>query len=415
MSSAHLPLAARRGARLGGLARPTAPAFFRVADFLFLRNRNRRVRPLRPGDGRAKGVLVRASLVGPVCGSGISRPKGTIMQFRMFGVLVASGLLTGLTFSLEAAAQSSSAALSSSIPWQHVPNGKYVRADCVHKLPIGAHVDENGNMTLNGTILAHYNACPEPAKSAAQTESASSSSIMAPTTGGWVEDVSQTFSLPSGDYIDQVYGTWVVPALPPGGIGTNTYVFLWNGLQPTGIGAIMQSVLSVGKFCEYSPSNGNFDCTTSNSWQIESWLGTTGDQYYYSPPEIVGQGDTIFGETYATSQSGSTVQWEIFTEDLASTAYTFMTASSTAITWNFVNGGVLEASLNGNCEFLPGGGSVYFAGTYASHQYPNFTNYPVALKATLDAGNGNASSYQGAACSWGQSVAGNRGTLYWAN
>jgi len=47
--------------------------------------------------------------------------------------------------------------------WVHVPGGMLIRPECVHHIPNGATVStESGDVTLNGTVIAHWDDCAEP-------------------------------------------------------------------------------------------------------------------------------------------------------------------------------------------------------------------------------------------------------------
>src|SRR6202142_4258140 len=42
--------------------------------------------------------------------------------------------------------------------WVQVP-GALIRPDCVHEVPMGAKIGANGDISLAGSVVAHYEAC----------------------------------------------------------------------------------------------------------------------------------------------------------------------------------------------------------------------------------------------------------------
>jgi hypothetical protein len=89
-----------------------------------------------------------------------------------FRLTVAAALLGGLAVSglssYANAQQSQSEAVAEHPNWAQLP-GELIRPDCVHEIPKGARVeigkdgDLTGDVTLNGILIAHYDACPEKA------------------------------------------------------------------------------------------------------------------------------------------------------------------------------------------------------------------------------------------------------------
>ena len=57
--------------------------------------------------------------------------------------------------------------------------GQLIRPDCVHEIPNGARVEISkdgkvtGDVTMNGQVIAHYDACPEAPIPTRHTASAS--------------------------------------------------------------------------------------------------------------------------------------------------------------------------------------------------------------------------------------------------
>jgi hypothetical protein len=177
--------------------------------------------------------------------------------------------------------------------WVQVP-GALIRPDCVHEVPMGAKVGATGDITLAGSVVAHYDACPEQAIITRPQGGVTPKFVDTPGTGnGWVEAVQWEVPLKSGDNIDEITGKWIVPANPSANGGL---IYLFNGIEPTTENLILQPVLQWG-------ANGYFG---GNYWVIASWL--VGSNAYYSPDEKVSAGDTILGTTYITSVIGRHVE-----------------------------------------------------------------------------------------------------------
>src|SRR5450432_2168929 len=114
-------------------------------------------------------------------------------------------------------------ALSVSTPslasgWMRIPGGQ-ILSECVHPVPQGATIDAaNNNVVLGGSIIAHYDPCPINAvlgdRQPGQVGSGIGSASL-PTFNGYVEEWSQDFtSHLSGDNLDYVSSSWVVPPAP---------------------------------------------------------------------------------------------------------------------------------------------------------------------------------------------------------
>jgi hypothetical protein len=104
--------------------------------------------------------------------------------------------------------------------------------NCVYEAPNGAHLAENGDLMLNGSVIAHYSPCPETPIRTRPLHMVAPHFADEPGTGnGWVEAAQQEVSLNSGDSLDKITGTWVVPSNPSSsGVGL---IYLFNGLEPT--------------------------------------------------------------------------------------------------------------------------------------------------------------------------------------
>lgn len=267
-----------------------------------------------------------------------------------------------------ARAQSNDAAqsLSAHPGWVQAP-GMLIRPDCVHEIPKGAHVaikndTVTGDVTLGGVTVAHYNACPEAPVITRPIGGRTPNLGNPPGTGnGWVEAIQKAVPLGGGDNIDYIYGSWVVPS-NPSATGALNYIF--NGTEPTSQNWILQPVLQWG-------SNGSFG---GNYWVIASWLVGSNGYAYHSPAEGVNAGDTIYGYTWITGQSSGNTYWEVYAQDTTSGAYSWITATTWGLQWNWAYAGVLESYNVTSCSQFPGSGYSLFQNTYAYHGYPSY-NY----------------------------------------
>jgi len=105
-----------------------------------------------------------------------------------------------------AQAQPASVSLKDHPGWVQIP-GALIRPDCVHEIPNGAEVEENGDITSEGSIVAHYDACPEAPISTRPRHGAVPQYTDEPGTGnGWIEAVQEEVSLSGGDNIDKIEG-----------------------------------------------------------------------------------------------------------------------------------------------------------------------------------------------------------------
>jgi hypothetical protein len=257
-----------------------------------------------------------------------------------------------------ALAQSSSAAAAAHPGWVQIP-GALIRPDCVHEIPNGARVaisgdQVTGDVTLNGVSVGHFDPCPEAPVITRQRATHD------PTINGWIEAVQWEVPLKSGDNIDEIVGTWTVPSNPKANGGL---VYMFNGIEPTGENWILQPVLQYG-------SNGSFG---GNYWVIASWMVGPNGYAFHSPPETVSPGNTLDGYTWITGTSGSTLDWEVYAYDQTSGAYSWITATTSGLQWNWAFAGVLEAYYISSCSELPASDETVFQNTAVYHGYPSYT------------------------------------------
>jgi hypothetical protein len=325
------------------------------------------------------------------------------LQASLLGTVAVIGLCVATA--AQAQQQQTSSAMDAALAkkihptWVQIP-GQLIRPDCVHELPKGSRVEVvddkiTGDVTLAGRVIAHYEACSEPAISTRQRASSPGFGVTAPGTGnGWVEAVETDMPLSASDNIDWLSGTWIVPAAPT---ATGGLVYLFNGIEPTTQNWILQPVLQFG-------NNGYFG---GNYWVIASWMVGPNNYAFYSPAEKVNPGDTIYGTTYLTSQANGKLNWEVFAQDDTSGVYTWITANTTGLHWTWGYSAVLEAYNISSCSQLPSSDPNIFSNGTADHGYPSYIASPSSF------GGWVSSSWAGPQCGFTAFPYGTSSYLYY--
>ena len=278
--------------------------------------------------------------------------------------------------------------------WVQVP-GELIRPDCIHQIPAGASVDisddskSGEDVTMNGQVIAHYEACSEEPIVTRQR----GAFTPGPTGNGWVEDSNWHVSLKKGDNIEWIQGEWAVPSAPK---STGATIFLFNGVEPKSGKWIMQPVL------QYGPSAAG----GGNYWTMASWL--VGSSVYVSSLTTVHAGDVLVGTTDETSVASGKLTYLIDAYDSTSGADSNLTIHSKGIQWSWAFEGVLEAYNMTKCAEFPASGKTRFYDTTVAHGYPAFDYYG-SLNFT-----GEFDNYFGAggpSCGFSTSVSGGSVTL----
>jgi len=304
-----------------------------------------------------------------------------------------------LTLGLVSTASASTPTTTAAFTWVNVPGG-LARSDCVHSIPKGANVAANttiggDDVTLGGTLVAHYDACPVAPTIPGTTAHANPTDGQVPqAAGGWVEGAQRFVSLPSGQDLDFITSVWYVPSDPDSDGGL---VFLFNGIEPSGGAAIIQPVLQWG----VSAIGGG------NYWAIAPWY-VDGGGHFAGPLETVSAADQINGYVFAQSQSGNNISWYNEIVDNTSGAYSWATDSSTGWQWTQAYVGILEAYNITECSQFPDEYIAYeFQDNYL-YSSPGFTyNSDGGGFAPVQyAYSGSFTpSYQGPNCGFGQGYA----------
>jgi hypothetical protein len=228
--------------------------------------------------------------------------------------------------------------------------GARVHSSCLHTVPNGARVDKDGNVTLKGAFVTHFDRCGYPNK-------------LDPALTSWIE-YSRAFTVnnPNGDgqYFSGMTDSFTVPNLPPAGCNTQTLYFFPAFTHSTQ--AIIQPVLQCGR-----APNGN-----TTGWALSSWyIGSPGTTN--TPPVPVSPGDTINTgiECYNCFSDGSNCE-ECLTEAIdQNSGNGSLIDPYTVESWGEVDEGVLEVNNVVNCNQFPGGmsGAIAFTNTNVYEGY----------------------------------------------
>jgi len=248
--------------------------------------------------------------------------------------------------------------------WVQIP-GELIRPDCVHEIPKGARVEIakdgslSGDVTLNGEIIAHYDACPEQGIATRQGALAQGAAkVHEETTGnGWVEDDQWNAPLSSSDNIDYLAGNWTVPSYPSE--AASQVIYLSNGIEPASHKWFLEAALQYGY-------NGVFG---GNYYTIATWLSSS-SAAYYSSPAYVNPGDSLSGGMQMTGESGSTTYWEAVILDNSSGYYSEGSYWVSGQHWTWAYAGVLEAYNLYACAEFPASGHEQFSDTVVAHGFP---------------------------------------------
>jgi hypothetical protein len=260
--------------------------------------------------------------------------EGVLTRVKLY-LLVAIALAFAVPMSMTAG-NTSEATIDHS-GWVQAP-GALIRPDCVHEVPNGATVETangqiTGDVTLNGTLIAHYDACPEdPVTTRPQGRTAS----LASAPGGWVEASRWN----SNESIDDLWGYWTVPMNPKQNGGL---IYLFNGMVNTDGTWIVQPVLQYGK----GAGGGG------NNWVIASWIVGPNGFFFHSPLLSVNSGDTLLGYTVLRFYNARLAIWNVEAKDVTTGAITGIHAPNSQPKWPWAYNVVLEAYSITSCDQFP--------------------------------------------------------------
>lgn len=244
-----------------------------------------------------------------------------------------------------------------------------IDATCAHELPNGATVDfGQGNvLDTNGSVLAHYDPCPDPMPGFPQLPSRGSGGDSGVTPPNQIINWVESSQANSTTYVNSMTGDWQVPGNPSSNDGQ--LIFLFFSLQSST--AIIQPVIQYG-------SNGAFG---GYYWTMATWLVYENKYSFYTTPVTINVGDSIQGEMVMIT--GSPQEWYLEMADTNISAYSY---GETLIGDNnpFSNAdqAVLEAYQNGlqptTCAVYPGvvdEGSTDFGDIQLTEPNPNWNEY----------------------------------------
>jgi hypothetical protein len=303
--------------------------------------------------------------------------------------------LSALSTNCMAQAQTGNSQAAAHPGWAQIP-GEIIRPDCVHEIPKGAKVEigKDGNLTgdvtLNGELIAHYDACPEQGIVTRQGAVTQGSATVHENTGnGWVEDDQWNAPLSSSDNIDYMAGNWTVPSYPAEAY--SQLIYLSNGIEPSSHKWLLEAALQYGY-------NGAFG---GNYYTIATWL-LSSSAAYYSSPAYVNPGDSLSGGMQMTGESGSTTYWDAVIVDNSSGYYSEGSYWVSGQHWTWAYAGSLQAYNLYACAEFPASGREVFSGSVVAHGFP----YLYELRPNWQ---GSIRGYGGPSCHF--AVLGASGTL----
>jgi len=239
--------------------------------------------------------------------------------------------------------------------WVHVP-GALVNPDCVHAVPNGSFIDVNGDVKLNGQLIAHYDACPTKPLLTRPIHPGNEGKVSqaGPGSTGWVELIFNHNTSPGGQYA-ALTTTFTVPQPPPTQCD-GQLIFLFPAQEPESQDMIFQPVLQWG----VTGAGGTIGSCTQ--WTYAAWTQQPGGQFFHSTTSISpAPGDVLFGgEEFEFQQNGTEV-WGIGGNDQSNSSLgsvNLLAGSSTSEQWTWAYAAVLESQGAANsCADFPGGTS----------------------------------------------------------
>lgn len=267
--------------------------------------------------------------------------------------------------------------------WVQVP-GELIRPDCVHEVPNGATVEVHEDqttvdVTLDGVLIAHYDACPEEAVVTRPHARTDGPGYTAGTGNGWVEADERYVPLGSNDDIDYLAGAWSVPSYP---LESGALIYLFNGIESSNGGWMLQPVL------QYALSTAGGDY-----WAIASWL-VSSNQAFHSPLKAVYPGNSIKGYSEMSDISGSAKHWEVEANDTTTSANSYLSAYISDQHWTWGYAGVLEAYNVTSCGQFPSSRREVFKGSVLNHGFPAY------IAPSQQGGNGAVYTHGGTSCNF---------------
>jgi len=263
-----------------------------------------------------------------------------------------------------------------------IPDG-YIRqpagwfhSSCVKEIPNGGSVDDQGNVTVNGTFIRQDpTPCPyAPILTTPGAPNSEGAGITGTDAGpppdyqGYLEYAYQWSEGVGANMWDDVYVTMTVPDNPY--IDNSQTIYLFPGLESSaacnsGNCFIYQPVLQYGcnPTLEY--------CTT---WSFATYYVTGSGYSYYSPPLFTETGDTIYTYMAIVADNSGGFDWEIYASDQYYDYDTYQT-ETTSRALDFFISSALETYGLDSCYYLPQNDYAYFSGIALYAAKPNWNSY----------------------------------------
>jgi hypothetical protein len=323
--------------------------------------------------------------------------------------------LLGLTITVSGAACGDGSAHSgaASVPtapdavpagYVHVPNGILAHVDCIHEVPSGGHAGVDGDVTIDGKIVAHHEACGHPLVKVPSVRELPASGN--PGVGnGWVE--AAWLNAAPGQQFVSLENTFVVPA-PPTTQNDDQTIYLFPSIQGPSL-SIVQPVLQWGSNVPSIPGSGynggNGIVGNNSSWIYAAWgVSSSGNDtvVYHSTPITVNTGDQLSASISFLTQTTSFDSWEIVATDQTTNQSTWELVDFPFDgLWNNAQAGVLEAYNVSSCNDFPASSMTAF--TYPTLWQAGFGS-PFSGRTLIDSASSGwskfAPSWSGPSCSF---------------
>lgn len=234
-------------------------------------------------------------------------------------------------------------------------SGRALHRDCVHSVPNGAQVRDNGDVYVDGKLVDSFGICTH--------------APLAPLPGnGWVEDAHEPIPNSPGYHFSSMTNQWSVPQSPT--TSNAAPLYLWSGLENSARNAVVQPVLQWGY-------NGKFG---SQEWDMTVW-------YVYT--DATGHLVSVYNHDYlANLPVGHLLQadeWDILdpnhppcgiqSEGIQATDVTSGQSRSMSVSWQawgHAFSGVLEGYNISLCSDFPASSTTFTSPTL-NETYENRT------------------------------------------
>lgn len=178
-----------------------------------------------------------------------------------------------------------------------VPGGGRYHRSCGKQIPLGARVDRDGKVFLDGREIARRTPCLYAPMRGGERQSPGTSP---PLPGNWVEDYYGWAVGPRFTY-NRLHADWTVPPQPQ--VAGSQLLYLFPALTAQfGTAGILQPVLQWG----VSPAGGG------QYWAIAGWWVWQDGTYFYSQLATVYPGDSLRGDIVGSYCNDYGVcEWEV--------------------------------------------------------------------------------------------------------